>query len=162
MQKSSVYADQMESSKHALRYIHIITKNVVWILNRIASLMRRKRYNMEEVSLSFDSENKAHFIIAVDWELLDVQQVIHQINKLYDVYDVYDASHLKENFFNAFYVTVNDEKDFSAFNTKPISVIKQNSDIKWVFLLNLEDSKKFTSKLKNTWYYYITRLVSLI
>jgi len=58
--------------------------------------------------------------------LLDVQQVIHQINKLYDVYDVYDATHLKESFFNAYYVTVKDEKDFDNFNTKPISVIRQN------------------------------------
>ncbi len=162
MQGKSVYAQEKESQDHTLRYIHIITKNVIWILNRIASLMRRKNYNMEEVSLSFDNENKAHFIISVDWELLDVQQVIHQINKLYDVYDVYDATHLKESFFNAYYVTVKDEKDFDNFNTKPISVIRQNWNIKWVFLLNLENSIRFNDKVKNKGFYYIKRLVSLI
>ena len=159
---NSVYADEKANIEHSLRYIHIISKNIVWILNRIASLMRRKRYNMEEISLSFDNEWKAHFIIAVDWELLDVQQVIHQIDKLYDVYEVYDATHLKDNFFNAFYVTVKKESDFENFPFKPISIVKQDAKIKWVFLLKLGECIWFINYISKNNYLYIKRLVSLI
>lgn len=159
---NQVYWEQTIYWASSLRYIHIITKNVVWILNRIASLMRRKRYNMEEVSLSFDNENKAHFIIAVDWALLDVQQVVNQIDKLYDVYQVYDATHLHNEFFNAFYVMVSSEDEFKDFPFKTISIVKKWNKAKWVFMLSLEDSKKFSKFLDGKDYSYIRRLVSLI
>lgn len=160
--QNSVYSNDKNDIVHSLRYIHIITKNIVWILNRIASLMRRKRYNMEEVSLSFDNKDKAHFIIALDWELFDIQQIINQIDKLYDVYDVYDATHLKDEFFNAFYVTVLSEKEFDNFPYKNISLIKKWNKIKWVFMLSLDDSIVFNKFLNEKWYYFIRRLVSLI
>ena len=157
-----VYEDFKFKTQHSLRYIHIITNNVVWILNRIASLMRRRRYNMEEVSLSFDNNNQAHFIIAVDWELLDVQQVIHQINKLHDVVDVYDATHMKDQFFLAFYVTAAGQNEFATFPFNAISMIKSNDKCKWVFMLSLKDSDVLLEFLKEHWYHYIKRLVSLI
>ena len=157
-----VYADEIKNAKHSLRYIHIVANNVVWILNRIASLMRRKRYNMEEVSLSFDNENKAHFIIAVDWELLDVQQIIHQIHKLHDVKDVYDATHLKDQFMEAFYVTAKSQNEFADFPHDTISIIKWAKDCKWVFLIPLTSAQDFVKYLNDDNYYFIKRLVSLI
>lgn len=160
--ENAIYSNDKNEELSSLRYIHIITKNIVWILNRIASLMRRKRYNMEEVSLSFDNDNKAHFIIAIDWELFDIQQIINQIDKLYDVYEVYDATHLKHEFFNAFYVTVINENEFDNFPFSNISLIKRWNKMKWVFMLSLENSIKFTKFLNDNEYYFIKRLVSLI
>ncbi len=64
-----IYADERMNLEHSLRFIYIKCKNVVGILNRVASLMRRKRYNMEEVSVFFDQENTAHMLIAIDGRL---------------------------------------------------------------------------------------------
>lgn len=117
---------------------------------------------MEEVSLAFDNNGKAHFIIAVDWAILDVKQVINQIKKLYDVYDVYDATHLQHQFFNAFYVTTETESQFKSFPYKEISIIQEMWKCKGVFLLKLSETEKFVNFLDKEGFDYIKRLVSLI
>lgn len=123
MSKIDIYADELMDREHSLRYIHIVAKDVIGILNRIASLMRRKRYNMEEVSVSFDDQGRAHFVVAIDGRLHDVQHVIQQLLKLYDVYEAYDATHHYDRLYNAVYVQVSSEEDFKLFPVQPAKVV---------------------------------------
>lgn len=157
-----IYSEKNENNQHSLRYISIITENKTWILNRISSLMRRKRYNIEEVSLNFDNKNKAYFILAIDWEIFDIQQIIHQIEKLHDVIDVYDATHLSDELFNWIYVNLNSENDLKLFPFKPVNLIKKDWKIKAVFMLNLLEVEKLTNYLEENNFYYVKRLLSLI
>lgn len=157
-----IYADKEKSEKHSLRYISIVAENKVWILNRISSLMRRKRFNIEEVSLNFDNENKAHFVLAIDWELFDIQQIIHQIEKLHDVLDVYDATHQKDYLFNWIYVNANSKDEFKKFPADPVNVIEKDWKIRGVFMLPLTEVHPFIEFLNKNNYYYAKRLLSLI
>jgi len=157
-----VYSEEKKNKQHSLRYISIVTNNITWILNRISSLMRRKRYNIEEVSLNFDNKNKAHFVLAVDWELFDIQQIIHQIEKLHDVLDVYDATHLSDELFNWIYVSLKNENELEKFPFTPVNMIKKDWKTKAVFMLNLLEVKKLTDFLEENDFYYAKRLLSLI
>ena len=160
---ADIYANGHKESDHSLRFIHITAEHVVGILNRIASLMRRRRYNMEEVSVSFDSEGLAHMIIAVDGELFDVEQVIHQIAKLHDVIDVYDATHRQDKLFNAVYVRVSDKSVFESFPEQPLKVVEnQKEGYTGVFALNVKEKESFEKFLDENNYYYIRRVLSLI
>jgi len=165
-----IYSQSSNHKSHSLRYIHIIAKNVVGILNRIASLMRRKRYNMEEVSVSFDDQNLAHMIIAVDGNLIDIELVIHQINKLHDVFEVYDATHLQDKLFNGVYVQVSNRNDFKKFPIQPLNITEEKNItgvmvekvITGVFMIKLEEAAEFYNFLNKRKYKYIRRVLSLI
>ena len=159
---NDVYPHKINCIKHSLRYIHIITQNVVGILNRISSLMRRKRYNMEEVSVSFDNNNQAHIIIAIDGEILDIEQVIHQIEKLHDVKEVYDASHKKDLFFNGVYVQADSSEDIKDFPIQPVKILDREKGINAVFIVSVDESPKFYEFLEQNNFSYIHRITSLI
>ena len=158
---SDIYSNQPQNTNHSLRYIHITARNVIGILNRISSLMRRKRYNMEEVSVSFDDENKAHIIIAVDGNMLDIELVMNQINKLHDVFDVYDASHLHLKLFNGIYVELTNKKEFEEFPIKPLKIIK-DVKITGIFMVPIAEVTSFYNFLNKKKYKYIRRIISLI
>lgn len=81
--------DEHGQNQHSMRHISIQVSNVTGILNRVLSLMRRKRYNMEEVVVTFDRKNNmAEIILALDARAHDMNHVIQQIRKLHDVHKV--------------------------------------------------------------------------
>lgn len=138
-QNVDIYSDEALGADHSLRYLHIIARNVVGILNRIASLMRRRRYNMEEVSVSFDGQGRAHIVIAIDGRLHDVNHVIQQLRKLYDIYDVYDATHEHGRLYHAVFVQVKDESRFDTFPIAPDKVVEMEDGLHGIFTLPLEE-----------------------
>jgi len=94
MQFTDIYTtDEQAEKQHSMRYISITVTNATGILNRILSLMRRKRYNMEEVVVTFDRKNnKAEIVLAMDARAHDINHVIQQIRKLHDVHSVKDIT----------------------------------------------------------------------
>lgn len=157
-----IYAATPKTKQHSLRYIHIIARDVIGILNRISSTMRRRRYNLEEVSVSFDSMGKSHIIVAIDGELLDVEQVIHQLQKLHDVFDVCDVTHEDENLYYAVYVQVEQKSVIETFPEKPVKIVENNNGFKGIFALSLKSAPAFIEFLNKNNYYYIKRVLSLI
>lgn len=158
-----IYANGQKNKQHSLRFIHIKAANVVGILNRIASLMRRRRYNMEEVSVSFDNEGIAHMIIAIDGELFDIEQVVHQVAKLHDVIDVYDATYKKDKLFHAIYVQASKKKIFETFPESPIKIVENDEGgVTGVFTVNVENKDSFIRFLTEHGFLYVRRILSLI
>ena len=157
-----IYSDEHISQERSFRYIHIITKNVIGILSRISSLMRRKRYNMEEVSVSFDDQGRAHMIVAIDGRLHDVHHVIEQVRRLYDVIDVYDTTHQREHLFFAIYVTVPSERDFKLFPMQPNRIVELDGVVKGIFTVSLEDVATLMDYILEEKFPYIRRIMGLI
>jgi len=85
--------DEKAQKEHSMRYISVTVNNVTGILNRIVSLMRRKRFNIEELKVTFDRKNNtAEIILAMDARAHDINHVIQQIRKLHDVHAVKDTT----------------------------------------------------------------------
>lgn len=160
---NDLYSNGIKHYPHTLRFIHITAKNVIGILNRVASLMRRRRYNMEEVSVSFDDTGLAHIIVAVDGEVLDVEQVMHQIIKLHDVVDAYDATHLTDKLFTAIYVTVKDKKIFETFPEPVLKIVEDDKDgFTGIFSISLGKTAAFIEFLHAHKYPFIRRVMSIL
>lgn len=89
--------DEHGQNQHSMRHISIQVSNVTGILNRVLSLMRRKRYNMEKVVVNFDRKNNtAEIILAMDAKTHDINHVIQQIRKLHDVHGVKELASADE------------------------------------------------------------------
>lgn len=149
-------------STHKLNYIQIKAFNKTWILNRISSLIRRKKYNMEEVSISFDDQWFAHILI---WLIIDrytIEQIISQIEKLHDVIEIYDASKQINKILTAFYVHVKDEQLFKEFEHKPSKIINSEDCAIGIFILDLPYKNQFTKTLIDWNYKFTNRIISLI
>lgn len=157
-----IYSDEKLSLEHSLRFLHVTTKNVVGVLNRVASLMRRKRYNMEEVSVAFDLEGKAHMIIAIDGRLIDVQHAIKLVRKLYDVYAVEDITHKYNRIYNVVHVEVKEEEEFQQFPSYPERIVYQEDCMKGIFILSLEETTDFMRFLLEGKYNYSRQILGLI
>lgn len=161
--KTDIYAPEHIDQHHSLRYIHATVRNVVGILNRIASLMRKKRYNMEEVSVSFaDSGELAYILIAIDAKNTDINQVIQQVHKLHDVLDVYDCSQERELLYNAIYVTAKTRLELDQFLFKPVFVVKDGPRFKGIYSVHLDKTPAFLKNVIRKKYHYVRRIVSLI
>lgn len=160
--KHDIYSIDHGDLEHSLRYIHITSRNVVGMLNRVASLMRRNRYNMEEVSVSFDDEKKAHIIVAVDGRLIDVQHAIEQLRKLHDVFEVVDVTGDADRLFMAFYVEVDKEAEFKKFSIEPGRIVELDGKVKGVFIVPLADTASFIRFLREGDYHYRRRIMTLI
>jgi len=156
-----VYTTEQHAKEHSLHFINIKVRNVVGILNRIASLMRRKRYNMEEVSVSFESNDTAYILVAVDGRLVDVTQVMHQIEKLYDVISAQDVTDQKDKLYNAIYVDAMDERALAELPQKPLRIVFAENGVKGVFMLSLEETAPFISALTNNKLRSIRRVINL-
>lgn len=88
--------DEHAQKEHSMRYLSVTVSNVTGILNRIMSLMRRKRFNIEELKVTFDrKKNTAEIILAMDAQTHDINHVIQQIRKLHDVHAVEDVTERK-------------------------------------------------------------------
>ncbi len=157
-----VYTAEQQTKEHSLRFINIKVRNVVGILNRIASLMRRKRYNMEEVSVSFANDHTAYILVAVDGRLVDVTQVMHQIEKLHDVLSAQDVTDQQDKLSNALYVDAENESALENLPQKPLRVVPAKNGVKGIFMISLKDTAPFISALTNKKLRFVRRVISLL
>jgi acetolactate synthase regulatory subunit len=157
-----VYPNESIQRESALCYISIVAPNIIGILNRISSLMRRKRYNMEEVSVAFDQDNMAHFLIAIDSNEHDIEQVMNQLDKLHDVVSVENVSDRTDKLFYAIYVDSTEKHVFNAFPFPPVDVVKLEEGFKGVFMVNLEKIGIFSQYLRASNLSYVKRILSLV
>ncbi len=159
-----VYSSEQIAKEHSLRYIHIVSRNVVGILNRICSLMRRKRYNIEDISVAFDDDNKAHITLAVDGRILDVQQIIYQINKLHDVFSVNDVTSHHDQIYHAFYVRAKTRggSEFKDFPIEPMRIVCDPEGCKGIFMATLMQAADLSEYLNTNEFHYIRRIISMI
>lgn len=158
--KNDVYGTPAVALEHSLRYIYIKVRNVVGILNRIASLMRRKRYNIEDMSVAFDDEKFSHLIFAIDGRLVDVQNAVEQIRKLHDVVEARDMTGDTNHLLKVFYVK---SENFDNFPIPPVQVVKTGEETRGIFMVPLgEDTAQLVHYLDSNNYSYRRRLVGLI
>ena len=160
--KPDVYPNENIEIKSSLCYIHILGINEVGMLNRISSLMRKKRYNMEEVSVSFDEKGFAHFLIAVDGSKHDITQVMEQVWKLHDVTQVEDVSEKYEQIYYAVYVYSDNQEVFDTFTREKVGLVELKSGYKGVFMLNILEVHDFLDFLKANHFSYTKRIMDLV
>lgn len=159
---TDIYTDERLDQAHSMHYIHIKAENKVGILNRISSLMRRKRYNMEEVSVSFDTQNFAHIIVAIDSRQTDVEHVIKQLHKLHDINLVRDITDKYDKLYNSISVKVDHEKEFQSFPIQPHRIINRNGKIKGIFTLTLAETTDLMHTIIESGYEYRRQIIGLI
>ena len=157
-----VYPQEDIDREHSLRYINIKVRNVVGILNRIASLMRRKRYNMEEVSVSFEGTDIAYIFVAVDGRKVDVEQALNQIKKLHDVIGAKDVTHKTDQLYNAFYVDVPSKEALNDFPYPLVRAVPTKQGVKGVFMVSMEDTPELIKYILKNKYHYARRVISLL
>ncbi|MBT5016831.1 ACT domain-containing protein [Candidatus Peregrinibacteria bacterium] len=157
--KNDIYSTPNVELEYSLRYIYIKVRNVVGILNRIASLMRRKRYNIEDMSVAFDDEQFSHLIFAIDGRLIDVQNAVEQLRKLHDTVEARDMTQEKDHLFKVFYV---EAEDFSKFPVEPLRIMKTDDETRGIFMTPLgDDTAELVQFLDSNNYSYRRRLVGL-
>ena len=164
MAQTDIYTDdEKRKIERSMRYISIRVNNVTGILNRIMSLMRRKRYNMEEVSVTFDRKrHKADIILAMDARVHDINHVTQQIRKLYDVYEVSDITKEANKVFHILDVKVANEAALKAFPRKAEKLVKRKGQLFGLFIVPLSELPKFSAFLQKGQYEYGERVMGLI
>lgn len=150
------------SREHSLHFLHIVVHNKTGILNRITSLMRRKRFNLHEVSVSADDNDLTHIVVAIDSAESDVSQAIAQLRKIHDVVSVNDATEKKESFFNVFYVCADDPAEYDAFPTKPVDYFKRNGRYVAMFRVPLDHTASFADFVRSNGYHFRRRIVTIL
>ncbi len=162
MSPTDIYTDDdRRQIEHSMRYISIKVNNVTGILNRVMSLMRRKRYNMEEVSVTFDRKTKrADIILALDARVNDVSHVIQQIRKLYDVYEVKDITEVVGKVIHILDVKTSEEQ-LAKFPRKPEKTVDRKGHHVAIFLVPLIELAEFAKFLKEGDYEYGERVMGL-
>lgn len=146
---TDIYSSEKQETEHSMRYISIRVNNVTGVLNRIMSLMRRKRYNMEEVSVTFDRKQKqADIILALDARMNDVNHVIQQIRKLYDVHTVTDITGEENKVLHVFDVKMKDESALKSFPRQPEKTIQRREGFYGIFMVPLREVAEFQRFLK--------------
>jgi acetolactate synthase-1/3 small subunit len=87
----------MKKHKHILV---LLVKNETGVLNRITSLMRRRRFNIESISAGYtEKKGLTRITIVVNTEKTDVEQVMKQLYKIIPVIKIRDVT--DENIFAA-------------------------------------------------------------
>lgn len=145
-----------------LKYIQISAKNVIGIVNRISNLMRKRRYNMEEVSVSFNKDGFANILVAIDTDNLDLEQVISQLNKLQDVYCVNEISFDKREIYNVFYVYAKDKTTLAELDEVPVKIVFKKNFWVGFYILDLEESADFEKHLQAKDLNYMRKVMDLV
>ena len=152
----------VESGVHSMRYLHIVVHNRTGVLNRLTALMRRKRYKLHEVSLSFDEEGKAHIIFAVDGDAVDIDLAMFQLKKQHDVIDVIDATDLQDQFFHVYYVWLENRSTFEDFPTEPVDTFERSGKLVGMFRVPLNHTHSFTKFLLQGGHHFRRRILTLL
>jgi len=70
-----------------------LVENKSGVLNRIASLFRRRRFNIESLTVgACELPGLSRMTIVVDAELTNIEQVLKQMNKLINIIEVQDIT----------------------------------------------------------------------
>ncbi|PID86553.1 hypothetical protein CSB08_00020 [Candidatus Gracilibacteria bacterium] len=148
----------MENKGNNIKYINIIAQNDVGVLNRIANLIRKRNYNIDDMNLTFDNEGKAHFLVGFHSEKVEIDQIMNQLSKLYDVIDIEkieDLVRIKKNY----YVYSKDKNDFDNFSEKPIKVVEITNTFVAIFLLDFYTDLKFKKELDKSGLKYLYKSI---
>ena len=106
----------MKTHQHILV---LLVENETGVLNRITSLMRRRRFNIESISAGHTAKKGlTRITIVVNTEKINVEQVMKQLYKIIPVIKIEDVTH--ENIFAAEVVLAKvkaDKKNRKRYNT---------------------------------------------
>jgi hypothetical protein len=117
---------------------------------------------MEEVSVSFDTNNCAHIIIAIDTRQTDLEHVMKQLHRLHDVTQVEDVTEKFDKLFNSISVTVDNESEFDSFPIPPHRIIKRNGKIKGIFVATLAETTDLMHIIFEKKYEFRRQIIGLI
>lgn len=160
MNKHSIYPENEKKEEKSTRYIHIKIKNTFWIVNRISSLFRKRRYFMEEFAVDLNDDDTADIMIVIDWELFDINQIINQIKKIYDVIDAKDITDETAMLYYMYFIDC-DTKNCIIAEKKPDITIKIWNIYKQIYHINIKEKKAFQDFLKKHWYDFRERLTTI-
>jgi len=130
-------------------YFSITSNNTVWVLNRITGLLRKRNYNIWELNLTFDNKGMANFLIYIDTENVDKEQIANQILKLYDVKSVEIINDLRR-IKKVFYVYSEDKDKLENLEKTPDKIVEIPNNFVWIYILDYEVGEKFSDYLKET------------
>ncbi|MBI5414829.1 acetolactate synthase small subunit [Candidatus Peregrinibacteria bacterium] len=75
------------------RYIVVLVENRLGVLNRVASQIRKRNFNIESLTVSeIDTPGLSRITFVVDGETTNTEQVVKQLDKLINVIKVWDAT----------------------------------------------------------------------
>lgn len=157
-----VYTSERQHKEHSERYVHVVVRNVLGIINRITSLMRRKRFFINDISVAFDSADLAHIVISVDAAKTDIEQVMRHLEKLHDVTQVSDVTDRKNQFFHVYYVTATSKAVFDTLPGKSVQMLQQNGHWIGIFTISLDESPAFAEILKKGGYVFRRRILTVV
>ena len=132
------------------KFLSITANNTVWVLNRIASFIRKRNYNISEMNLTFDNEWFANFLIKFDTSKTDIEQIANQILKLYDVKNVEIIDDLRR-IKKVFYVYLKDKENFKSLSIYPDKVVEIPDNFVWIYILDYDKWNIFSQELKEKW-----------
>lgn len=143
---------------YTVRYINIIANNDVWVLNRISNLIRKRNYNIDDMNLTFDNKWRAHFLMWFYSRLVDINQIIDQLSKLYDVVSIEKIEDLRR-IKKTYYVYSKDKSIFDTFSVKPI-IIEEIPDVNvWIYILDFDSNWDFVEELNKSWLKYLRKCI---
>jgi len=132
------------------KFLSITANNTVWVLNRIASFIRKRNYNISEMNLTFDNEWFANFLIRFDTTWTHIEQIANQILKLYDVKNVEIIDDLRR-IKKVFYVYLKDKENFKNLSIYPDKVVEIPDNFVWIYILDYDKWNIFSQELKEKW-----------
>jgi DNA-binding Lrp family transcriptional regulator len=158
--EKSLYPSSNLKEEKSRRYIFIKVKNVSWIINRISTLFRRRKYFMIEFSVDLKKDSTADIVVIIDWELFDINQIVSQVSKMYDVIECFDVSEKRELLYYNFCVDSNKDSLWKYEELKS-RVIKLWNSFKIIYLVNVENKEEFQHFLEESNYEYKEKLMTL-
>lgn len=154
--------DEHDKSQHTLRYLSVKVHNVTGIMNRVISLIRRKRYNLEQVSVTFDNRGTAYLSLAINAVDHDINHVMEQIRKLYDVMDVNDITDHIEQVYHVVDVKIEKEDDMKDCPVEVEKFLKRKDQKYALFMVTIMDLSKLLIYLERKGLEYGERIIGLI
>ncbi len=93
MAKNTKNAKNTNSNSNERYMISVLVENKPGVLARVASLFRRRNFNIESLTVgTTDRDDISRMTIVVNGDLKVVEQVMKQLNKLIDVIKVSDVT----------------------------------------------------------------------
>lgn len=142
----------------ATKYINLKVNNSIWVLNRVTNLIRKRNYNIDDLNLTFDDENKANILIWFCTKTIDINQIAAQLEKLYDVTFIEiidDLQRIKRTYF----VYSDSDKEINNLIHKPGEIVEIPGSKVWIFVLDLELWNDFEEDLKKKWLKYLAKSI---
>ena len=146
--------------KH-LAHIQVKAKATLGLINRITNMVRKRNYDMEDMSVSFDEHNIVTMDMLIDQERYDIQQLADQVHKLYEVYEVmvYPA---EESIKYAIYVTVDNQELLHKIDVRPSSINAIHKARVARYMIVAKQKEAFCALLRSHDYHFKVMMVPLV